>query len=168
MFVSSFRTILYFWLLLGVVSLPAKDTNYDPDKNTSDTLLVASAHERLPISIQGDQFVFTLCQLERGKDYHLFLNRVDPSACAVQLDLLRRTDEAYLDDVHALQFRARESCENIQVNRQGCEANEAYLLSIGCESCENPKAAPRSQASIQTNPAYTPESLIEDVLIGGD
>lgn len=170
MFVSANRWILTsICYVLALVSLKA-NANYDPYLNITDTLR-ASEPLRYPVSLSMAETLLTLCELQRGREYRVYLNALQAKAGQHPLLALRhRSDYTVWYDDRVLSFVARSTCEVLQIVQPGRSAELEAVVSVGCHDCAavKPLGARNGDDLEVSNTTYTPEELVQEVFIGGD
>ncbi len=170
MIVSGVKWILCSLALGGAVSVAALDTNYDPTPNVSDTLCLDATEARMALSVRPDHNLLSVCGLQKGQRYSFILVPMSPQAKGKVQWLLPGVSSTRPKTESLGEFIAEEDCATIELfNTMGTSV--ASTLSLGCLSCPSPVAKlEQSNAlmSIQTDPNYSANTLIEDIFVSGN
>lgn len=140
----------------GVETKPANDG--------IDSISLEADFVRYPFSLNGGEHRLVLANLKTGESYSVFLSGIDLDRCPVQFVTGK---QAVLLENNVLQFTAYKPIFEIILRKDDCNRKLELNLSVGCTSCEI-EFAGSYPPGIQTNAAYNPVQLVQDVFIGGD
>ncbi len=161
MFVS-LKKILALPIILVAVSVAALDTNYNPDTNIADTLLTNTEQIRYVFNPNSSNNILTICGLQTGEDY--YLSSFDVTCIDLQNPDYSIPENSYYET----NFKALGTCREVTLYSAECHPKpKSFDLSIQCQSCFDSPSA-NLVSSIITNPDFSPQTLIEDVFVGGD
>ncbi len=132
---------------------------------TTDPIVVelegTRSRHRLSTKAEGP-FALTLCQLQPGEQYQLWL-----SPQAQEGGEVRFLSEAGTPEI-TYSFTAVSACQSIPVTQLAPGALKArFILSVSCQSCERPPGENR-MAGLTVSPGVDALTLIQDVFIGGN
>ncbi|MEQ8707100.1 MAG: choice-of-anchor L domain-containing protein [Phaeodactylibacter sp.] len=115
------------------------------------------------LSTQADgPFALTLCQLQPGEQYQLWL-----SPQAQQGGEVRFLTDGGTPEI-TYSFTASAPCQSIPVAQLNPGTSKTrFILSVSCESCERP-ADENRLAALTVSPGVDALTLIQDIFIGGN
>ncbi len=173
------QTLLLTSLLLLAAAIFSTPLSAQQNKTVSLT----GAKMRAPLELQQGDNAVSLCNLIPGNTYFVTLTG---AAYNQQADFEFAsgplfTDEAEISDVatdrkNALRFKALSECVNLKVKADSREQATTIpmFFSVKCESCPEANAwkekllGKSGQSVLEVTTGVSAETLVKDVLIGGD